>query len=225
LEELKLGQSEHVDQATAVRTGLLLSAGNIVQGQIGGGEDALRLEALVVPVARGGDAPAPAVEEAVAQELFRMEKQLALGIFQSLGIQLTDVERERVLRQPTRSLVALLEYGRGLDAEAGGDYARAARHFRDAIRHDPAFREARERAVEASGIAAADSYDALAEHPSSPIGIAVSPFVTQSLPELDQLLGQFSDPVARDPGAEVLGVEGLISPAILRITFRRPGGQ
>src|SRR5690606_21419623 len=126
LDELALAESGYVDPATAARGGRLLGAGRIVQGRIAGGADGVRLEAAVVRVATGEAPPAAVREQDELRRLFDMEKRLVLALFESLGVQLTAAERERVNRRPTESLQALLEYGLGLEAEDAGDFARAA---------------------------------------------------------------------------------------------------
>src|SRR5216110_1184217 len=59
-----------------------------------------------------------------------------------LTIQLTEAERQRILKEGPRNLAAFLAYSRGLAAMDGGDYSGAGRHFGEAARADPSFRAA-----------------------------------------------------------------------------------
>ena len=166
LDEMALGESRWVDPSTAARSGHLLGARNIVQGQIEGGLERLALDAAVVTVTdpeTGERRPLTVSDQ--GEELFAMETELALGIYESLGVSLTPEERERVTRRPTESIQALLAYGRGLEAVDEGNFAQAAEHFREAASLDPDFEEATEQAEEAEAEArvADASTDELAE--------------------------------------------------------------
>ena len=161
LDEIGLGETGRTDPVTAARGGRLLGAAHVVQGRLGGSEAALEME---VRVARAGTGGVWTTGEAVGQRgglrrLMEMQKELALGIYHRLGVDLTPAERELVLRRPTENLQAVLAYGRGLEAADAGDFARAAEHFTQAASLDPAFAAARvqARAAEGAGRAAAVS--------------------------------------------------------------------
>ena len=77
--------------------------------------------------------------------MFDLEKRIALGLFDELGVTLTVAERNAVEQRPTRSLAAFLAYSRGLTAEDDGRFDDASRFYRDALRIDPGFRAARQR--------------------------------------------------------------------------------
>src|SRR2546426_10069829 len=64
--------------------------------------------------------------------LFRSVFNLAA----QLGLELTQAEREQILRQGPKSLAAFLAYSRALEAMDRGDYGAAARHFRSAAQAD-----------------------------------------------------------------------------------------
>lgn len=233
LGEMRLSGSGLVDSSTAVRSGRLLRASRIVEGRIGGDTSALRIAATVVPV--GSTIPAPAapvqVQDAIGR-LFDMEKQLALGLYEAMGVQLTVAERERVEQRATKNLQALLEFGWGLDEEDVGRWAEAARHYRTAVAFDPGFAEARTRARRAQRMAEAsrtstDELDAYwlagtraAPAPSRVLpGVVVDPI---SVVGLDPIRVLLPDPIARNPGAELLGFEGLGISSILQITAKKP---
>src|SRR5207247_7727603 len=74
--------------------------------------------------------------------LLALEKQVVFGLAAQLGIQLTEAERQRILKEGPRNLAAFLAYSSGLEAMDGGDYAGAARHFGEATSADPSSRAA-----------------------------------------------------------------------------------
>lgn len=221
LDEMKLGEGGLVDPQTAVRGGRLLSAGRIVQGQIDGDEALLRLQAAVVGI--GGEWDRRPITEANAlRRLFEMQKRLALGIFQSLGVELTPAERERVMRQPTSSLEALLAFGRCLEAEDAGDYARAATQCRRAVALDAGFGLARDRAarvVEIAGTARVSTRQLGEMGLVEFLGATTLGGIEESLTPLQELL---PDVRGRSAAAESLGTEGFTDRARLEIILRRP---
>src|SRR6266571_224605 len=118
VDELKLGQSQRGDPATAARVGRLLRAERMVQGV-----------ASITP-----DGPV----------LLDLEKQLVFGVAGQLGIQLTEAERQSILRQGPRNLAAFLAYSQGLEALDRGDYRAAAAAFSASVRADPNFQAAQQ---------------------------------------------------------------------------------
>jgi tetratricopeptide (TPR) repeat protein len=155
LDELKLGQSERVDPATVARVGRLLRAERLVQGTaafppgvggrgLGRGREpgSVQLSATVV-TGSGVVRPVRQVTGPFAK-LLELEKQLVFDLAAQLGLELTQAEREQILRQGPKSLAAFLAYSRALEAMDRADYSAAGRHFRAAARADPSFRAARE---------------------------------------------------------------------------------
>jgi tetratricopeptide (TPR) repeat protein len=149
LDELALQGSGQTDTATNVRVGRLLRAGRLVQGSILQLDSTqLRVDAAVV------DVPTTRVQ-GVAQgademeQLFALEKRIALDLFDQLGVTLTVAERNAIEQRPTRSLAAFLAYSRGLTAHDEGRYDDASRFYRDALRLDPGFGAALEKNGEA----------------------------------------------------------------------------
>jgi len=139
LDELALQQSGQTDSATNVRAGRLLQAGRLVEGSILQLDASqLRVDAAVVDVpttqVRGVAQGAEPLEQ-----LFALEKRIALDLFDQLGVTLTVAERNAIEQRPTRSLAAFLAYSRGLAAEDEGRYDDASRFYRDATRIDPDF--------------------------------------------------------------------------------------
>jgi tetratricopeptide (TPR) repeat protein len=215
LQEWRLAESMLVDQATAVRSGYLLRAGRVVQGRVDGDATALALETALVTV-RPGETAAPRTiaQRDALDRLLDLEKQLALEVFASMGVQLTDAERDQVLSRPTGNLQAVLAYGRGLEAMDAGNYAVAAQHFAEATRLDGGFEAARTSAQRASGAAAAASVSTadLATRVGEEAVAVVEAFDAGDL---------LPDPAVRDPAAEILGNEGVGRRTILEIIIRR----
>ena len=143
LDELKLGQTERVDPATAVRVGRLLRAERMVQGTATiPRRGPVQLSATVV-TGSGVVRPVSPVTGPFAK-LLDLEKQVVLDLAAQLGLEVTQAERERILRQGPKSLAAFLAYSRGLEAMDRGDYGAAARYFRSAAQADRSFQAARD---------------------------------------------------------------------------------
>jgi TolB-like protein len=145
LDELALQRSGQTDSSTNVRAGRLLRAGRVVQGsilQVGGSDLHVAAAVLDVPTA---EVRGTARGEGNLDRVFDIEKRIALGLFDELGVTLTVAERNAVEQRPTRSLAAFLAYSRGLTAEDDGRLDDASRFYRDALRIDPGFGAARQR--------------------------------------------------------------------------------
>lgn len=154
LSELKLQQSGATDASTNVRAGKLVRAGRLVQGailQVGAAD--LRVDAAIVDVptsqVRGS---AQATDQ--LDQVFNLEKKLALDLFSQLGVTLTVAERQQIEQRPTRSMQAFLAYSRGLTAEDEGRYDDASRFFNEAVRIDPGFGAAQSKSQEATAASA-----------------------------------------------------------------------
>jgi tetratricopeptide (TPR) repeat protein len=143
MDELKLGASERADPATAARVGRLLRVERMVQGTATiSSSGPVQLSASVVT---GAGVVRPVGQAAGPfPRLLDLEKQVVFDLATELGIQLTQAEREQILRQGPKSLVAFLAYSRGLEALDRGDYDGAARNFRAAAQADPSFEAARQ---------------------------------------------------------------------------------
>jgi tetratricopeptide (TPR) repeat protein len=155
LDELKLGQTERVDPATAARVGRLLRAERLVQGTATiPPRGPVQLSATVV-TGTGVVRPVGQVTGPFPK-LLDLEKQVVFDLAAQLGLALTQAEREQILRQGPKSLAAFLAYSRGLEAMDRGDYGAAARHFRSAAQADPSFQAARDGQEAATAAPAAE---------------------------------------------------------------------
>jgi TolB-like protein len=235
MDEMQLGQSQRSDPATAARVGRLLRAERMVQGVASITPDGpVRLSATVV---RGdGTVRSGAQANGTFRQLLDLEKQLVFSLATQLGIQLTDAERQRILRQGPRNLAAFLAYSEGLDALDRGDYRAAAAAFGASVRADPSFQAAREHqqaaaaapAVQASGGDVVTVVEAVAEMtaPTEPAtdaalssaGADVSPSVADALMQDTGGLTTQSDLTPASQGITTL----TQASGIIRIIFKRP---
>jgi tetratricopeptide (TPR) repeat protein len=159
LDELSLGQRGVTDAATSARAGRLLRAGRVVQGALFevptvSGDQVLRADAAVVSVPTSRiEGTAQGTE--LLDQVFTLEKKIALDLFQQLGITLTAAQRNEIEQRPTRSLAAFLAYSHGLVLEDAGRFDDANRYFNEAIRLDPGFGAAQQKLAESRSLSMA----------------------------------------------------------------------
>jgi tetratricopeptide (TPR) repeat protein len=221
VDEMGLAEQGMVDPTTAARGGRLIGASRIVQGRIDTSGEGVTVEARVA----GGDPDAPESGGPVGgsdalERFFDLEKRLAVDIYAALGVQLTAAERERVTRNRTENLQALLAFGLGLESQDAGRYQEAQDHFQRAATLDPSFGPARVELQRSERLTAAVDIDldALADLGANLFaGLEGDPLLA-----IEALLPGLLD---RNPAAEFLGNEGLgADPTLLEIIIRRPGG-
>jgi tetratricopeptide (TPR) repeat protein len=153
LDELKLQSTGATDSSSNVRAGKILQAGRLVQGSILQQGPQLRVDAAVIDVPTTRLTGATNDDRALDQ-LLTLEKNIALGLFQQLGVTLTTAERNAIEQRPTRSLAAFVAYSRGLLLEDEGQFERAEVFYQSALRLDPSFSAARARSQETRRIMA-----------------------------------------------------------------------
>lgn len=153
LNELKLAQSEYVDQSTAPRVGRLLGAGRLVGGSylVTGGEE-LRLQVTLANVVSGERQPQLERQRAGLDELFDLQKEVTFSIVDQLGVELTAQERAAIQEVPTQNIQAFLAYSRGLMEEDRGNFGAASRYYQQAHQIDPDFDQAAKRQEKAAGM-------------------------------------------------------------------------
>ena len=234
LDEMKLGQSGRADSSTAARVGRLLRAERMVQGVAAITPNGpVRMSATVVRA--DGMVRSGAQANGTFKQLLDLEKQLVFGLATELGIQLTDAERERILRQGPRNLVAFLAYSQGLEAMDRGDYRAAAGAFAAAVRSDPSFQAAREHqqaaeaapAVQASPGDVVTVVEAAAQltTPTEPASLGALQQTTNEVSQtISSTLGQAGiSSVASHPTNESQGVTNVVQTfGVIRIIFRLP---
>ncbi|MDZ7272058.1 MAG: hypothetical protein ONB17_10615, partial [candidate division KSB1 bacterium] len=108
LEEIGLGMTGLVDEATAPRLGRLLGVAKVVQGGFLGLEgEQLRIEAALVDT-RSRTLSGPRRVSGALQDFFRMEKALVFRILSEMGVPLSQEERDAILVVPTENILAFL---------------------------------------------------------------------------------------------------------------------
>jgi hypothetical protein len=235
LDELKLGQSSRADPATAARVGRLLRAERMVQGVAALQQKGpVRLSAAVV---RGnGDVRTGAQANGTFKQLLDLEKQLAFSLASQLGIQLTEAERQRILKQGPRNLAAFLAYSQGLDALDRGDYRGAAAAFSASVRADPSFQQAaqQQQAAEAAPAVQGSSGDVVTvveavtqvTTPTEPATTgALNQTTQETTPTIADVTGGQTgvSSIVTNPTPESQGISSVIQASgIIRIIFRRP---
>jgi len=234
LDEMKLGESGRADPNTAARVGRLLRAERMVQGVAAITENGpVRMSAAVV---RGdGSVQTGAQANGTFKQLLDLEKQLVFGLATELGIQLTEAERQRILRQGAKNLAAFLAYSQGLEALDRGDYRAAATAFSAAVRADPSFQQAQQQqqaadvapAVEASPGDVVTFVETAADitAPIEPAGLgALQQATTDVSPSsADALTATGIKSIASHPTNESQGITSVVSASgVIRIIFKLP---
>jgi len=145
LDEMQLTASGRVDPTTGARSGHLVGAGQVVQGQFQDLPGGLRLDAAMV---RASDAQVAATGSGRDQLnlLFDIEKSVVFQLLGKMGVPLTPAESIAISERPTRDLQAFLLYSRGLEAQDRGDFQAASASFRAASQRDPTFQAAAQQA-------------------------------------------------------------------------------
>ncbi len=231
LDELKLGQSGRADVRTAARVGRLLRAERMVQGvaaiTLNG---PVRMSAAVV---RGdGNVRSGAEANGTFKQLLDLEKQLVFGLATELGIQLTEAERQRILRQGPKNLAAFLAYSTGLEALDRSDYRAAAAAFGAATRADPTFQQAQQQqqVAEAAPVVAASAGDVVTVVQAAPPVVrqpASLGALQQGTLDVSATIGDVVQTgittVASNPTPESQGISSVLQASgVLRIIFRLP---
>ena len=215
LDEMSMAADGYVDPTTAARSGRLLQAEHVVQGSLSGSAGDIELSVAVMEV-RSAQSAGRVQEREALQRLFDAQRRLAIGIFDQLGIQLTPAELGRIGQAPTRSLEALIAYGSALAAEDRGDFAAAAELYRQAVRIDPGFDVASQRAERAAEMERAE------EVTTEAIAVtAVTEVVEDAAPVAEDI--QPPLPPEKPPAVETFDDGPFGSFGILDIILSRPG--
>jgi len=234
LDEMKLGQSGRAEPGTAARVGRLLRAERMVQGVAAITQNGpVRMSATVV---RGdGTVRSGAQANGTFKQLLDVEKQLVFGLATELGIQLTEAERQRILREGPKNLAAFLAYSQGLEALDRGDYRAAAAAFSAAVHSDPSFQQAhqQQQAAEAAPMVLASPGDlvtvveaaAQVTVPAEPAALgALQQATTDVSPNPADALGTTGvTSIVSHPTNESQGITSVVSASgVIRIIFKLP---
>jgi len=143
LEELELGKTGLVDDASAPRIGRLMGAAHLVNGRFNlTPQEDLSLNSGIVRT-EISKVIATQEEQGPVSDFFSVEKALALKIIDDLQIVLSDDERKALLAHMTRSFPAFKAYSLGLDLSDQNRIAEAIQAYKEAISIDPRFKQAR----------------------------------------------------------------------------------
>ncbi|MBT8487846.1 MAG: hypothetical protein HKN72_00205 [Gemmatimonadetes bacterium] len=230
--ELQLGESGRVEEATAARSGRLLGSAHIVQGRFRIQEvTRVDVDASVVTVGPPGQELAdPLATQDEIERFLEMEKRLAFAIYDELGVQLTPAERELVNERQTESIEALLAFGRGLAAADAGDFGQARQHYAEAAALDPSFALARTRLNRATMLSVprpalrAAGQIARQAHRIGSRQAAVR-LLTNAPASMRQRVLANLGAQKRAVLAELLGQDRVGQVILLELVFRGPGGQ
>lgn len=179
--ELALVDSGVADPRTAPRVGRLIGARRLLVGSVqsGAAGEIVFTTRLVDVIA--GTVEGLVTASAPLDRILDAEKALAFRVFDELGITLTPAQRAVIEQRQTANLVAVLAYGRGVQAEVRGDAAGAQAGFSEAARLDPGFTVARS---EATGGALAPSTSAAMRRVLSRSEAVVNAPAATRLPEV-----------------------------------------
>lgn len=152
LREMSLAESGRVDSSQASRFGRLIGARHLVLGGVGPATGQyLRLDARVADVSTTELRGALSIGTTI-DDILDAEKELALRLFEQLGVTLTPAELAAVEARPTRNLAALLAYSRGVRHDVFGRYDLASDEYGLAARLDPNFGLAQRRLKDARAL-------------------------------------------------------------------------
>ncbi len=193
----------------------------------------VRMSATVV---RGdGTVRSGAQANGTFKQLLDVEKQLVFGLATELGIQLTEAERQRILREGPKNLAAFLAYSQGLEALDRGDYRAAAAAFSAAVHSDPSFQQAhqQQQAAEAAPMVLASPGDlvtvveaaAQVTVPAEPAALgALQQATTDVSPNPADALGTTGvASIVSHPTNESQGITSVVSASgVIRIIFKLP---
>jgi tetratricopeptide (TPR) repeat protein len=152
VQEMNLGTSGLVDDASVPRVGRLLGASTLVRGTfLDLPKEGVRIDADFVRPHQDRTIVPSKVQGKMAK-FFQLEKDLVFGLVDRMGIPLSQAEKDEIRIIPTENLLAFLAYSRGLDLEDRGLFAEAEAEFRKAVELDPAFKKAGEAASRAESL-------------------------------------------------------------------------
>ncbi|MDK1032477.1 MAG: CsgG/HfaB family protein, partial [Planctomycetia bacterium] len=140
--EMRLAEAGLVDEKTAAKFGKTIKADLALFGSYLVEEGNIQIEAHIVEVRTGALRRVEFVK-GPAEDVLKLEKQLAEQVVKRLDIPLRPAERKRLLRFRTLKVDAAAAYYRAMDVFDNGDYPAALGLFRRATRHDAEFDKAR----------------------------------------------------------------------------------
>jgi TolB-like protein len=152
MRELSLASSGRADSSTAPRVGRLVQARRIVYGALDAQANAMGVSVGVADAATRQVQPALS-ERMQLDKVLDTEKQIALRLFDNMGVTLTPAERAAVEERPTKSIAAFIAYGKAARYESEFRFADAVGAYDEALRLDPGFTLAATQRDEAAALA------------------------------------------------------------------------
>lgn len=247
LDEIRLGESGTVDNATAVRSGRLVQAGRIVTGSLTATPQNASMTSAALNVSDGTIAGTAATQTGPLEQLFELEKSLVISVARAMNVGTTQEFAAITGNRPTRNLQAFLAYSRGLVAKDQGRLDDAARFFETASTLDPGFAAA---AIQASAAQAGQAgasvttaqidsrvtgggaeaqVVAAAERGGIPpavtndIGNTLGRALSDVNPSTADLVGTVSTIISgRDPSTSTTETDQLARTGVVKIIIRRP---
>ena len=146
MDEMALGMSGLADESTAPRMGKLLRAKNLVNGSFmvkAGRNLTINSDLLDVNGIKQFDGSEFSGE---LKEILILEKRIVFNTLKNLGIRPSNSETKNIKNNTTKSLPAFLAFCNGLDKYDQKDYDRAISFFNQAVKYDPKFRMAHDKA-------------------------------------------------------------------------------
>lgn len=138
-EEMSLGMTGLVDEATVARMGKLLGAAQVVHGTLLPlGDQSLRVDAALSNI-KTNESTSPQRVSGALQDLLSLEKDLVFGIIDQMGIELGPEERNAIEKRQTKDLLAFMSFCRGLDYEDRQLWDQARQEYGNALQRDSGF--------------------------------------------------------------------------------------
>jgi len=128
MRELSLAASGRADSSTAPRVGRLVQARRIVYGALDAQANAMGISVGVADAATRQVQPAVS-EQMRLDNVLDAEKQIALRLFENMGVTLTPAERAAVEERPTKNIAAFIAYGKAARYESEFRFADAVGTF------------------------------------------------------------------------------------------------
>jgi len=157
LDEISLSQTGVIDEGSAPRFGKLVSAGKVVHGMYNvESNSSLKLDVAFWDVVNQ-EYPDFTSKEDQLNNLFYLEKDLVFNVIDDMGIELTQMQRGKIQRIPTKNMQAFLAYCVGLEMEDAGDFEAAVQYYEKAVKLDPNFKIASRKALLSQSLAIMNS--------------------------------------------------------------------
>jgi len=141
LKEQSLSLSGITDENSSVEIGQLVGAKSIITGSFVVIGNEVRVDAQIYSVETGVAIGAAAVEGKM-NDIFNLEEQLVIKLFDVLSIELTDEQKNTILKKETENIIAVENNYRGVVAEDDSQIELAVNFYKKAVQADPKYKNA-----------------------------------------------------------------------------------